>query len=871
MPFVSKTQKEIEKKERETQNKLIELLRKSETPEQKERIKALLREQAPINLYEEVLKEAPTEKQVVGAATELATLAALGKLSKLAAPVKSKLIRYPLEIAKSGTITGTLTGAEEAMKKEATKEDILKQAKKGAKIGAAVTAALIGAGELIPRASRLIGRQWQKAVKWAEKELAKEIPKGSEIEKTLATIGEERTFKQKVAQKVLGLESFKTKLYTRFLDKNYIFDRIERMIVETKQRPLKEYEKVGRDIKLLYSIADVKSEAQVLDLLNKYGSLDEVTKKKALAYITQLDYIERAKLGLDVPKGQTLEQLQAGLKKIVEEIGDDMPKVEEFRKALQNHFVNLLNERVEAGVISKELRDKLLATHPNYIPHKVLIDIDERAYQFIKDSFNVPHSDIMRAIGSTKNIKNPLVASINKTIIANRVIEKNKLLNNLARTLLENPDLFPGVREISKDAVVPEGFGKINYLVNGKVKTLMVPKDLEVAIKNIDRPLTPSWFRLLTAPQRIFKKFATQLNPSFAVPNKFRDAQTAAITSASFIEEAAKRYGLTPLGIDIDRLTPKEILKLYRESGGWGANIFQEGDTEYIFSKLTKIGITKKLGNLNPLEFFEKINDSVETSTRLEVFKTALKQGLSPKDAAWVARNATIDFSKMGSWMEPLNRAIPFLNARVQGFVNIASSLFKNPEVFARTINWITTYPAILLHAHNRRFETYGKISQYIKNRYWVIMIGETDGIDPYTGEAIKVPQFITIPKSEGQQMIASPIQWYLEKEDKTDYRKVNEMIIDIIGEASPMWFQSWSSQNLFLSLASQMGPVVSVPMGLAAGKSPFYGTPIVPPEKEKAPPYLQYSRTTPRILRWAAEKLAAAKILNVSPAQIDF
>ena len=144
-------------------------------------------------------------------------------------------------------------------------------------------------------------------------------------------------------------------------------------------------------------------------------------------------------------------------------------------------------------------------------------------------------------------------------------------------------------------------------------------------------------------------------------------------------------------------------------------------------------------------------------------------------------------------------------------------------------------------------------------------MTGETDGVNSYTGDPIKVPQFITIPKGEGQALVSGPIQYYLEKSDGVDYRKTSEMIADTIGSASPLEFQTWGGGNIWLTLAGQLGPMVSIPAGLASGKVPYTGSQIVSQSRQQAEPYMQFSKYTPEITK------DIGKMLNVSPAQIDF
>jgi hypothetical protein len=144
-------------------------------------------------------------------------------------------------------------------------------------------------------------------------------------------------------------------------------------------------------------------------------------------------------------------------------------------------------------------------------------------------------------------------------------------------------------------------------------------------------------------------------------------------------------------------------------------------------------------------------------------------------------------------------------------------------------------------------------------------MTGETDGVDNYTGDPIKVPQFVTIPKGEGQTLVSGPIQYYLEKADGTDFRKVSQMLADTLGSASPLEFQTWGGGNVLLKLAGQFGPGVSIPLGLATNVEPYSGMSIVPESRKTAEPYMQFKKTTPELTKWIGKQL------NVSPAQIDF
>jgi len=908
-------QEEADKRQRELDEQLKKRLKDpTTTADEKNRLVKAARNAGRYNIIEDVVSEAPTSKQVIASAAELAAVATMGfkpklptgatfkyagdivraqrliKTAETAAKVKQmttvgkigfKAGKLALTTVKEAAIGGGWFGLSElASNKDATTNDIVKAAETGALVGGGTVLGMAGLGLVAKGVGKVVGQPIKRAIgkaiigiekvaAGAEKPLAEGA---SQVEKTLSYIGEAKTpLKQKIAKATMAGLEFMRKTESRLIDRFSPLKRIERRLVELNPgKPLQEYQKVYRDARLLQAVSDARAEQKVTELIDKLNPYKDVNKESK-AYITQLDFIDRSRLGQTVAGGQTKEQLTRGLFNMVKEMGPEKAKrVGQVRQIIRDYNIGLLKERVDAGVISQELMDKLIATHPNYIPHNVMMDIEERTIQGLSQSLNVPRTDIMKAFGSVRNIQDPIEATIQRTSITTRLIEKNKLLNNLVR-VQEETGAFPGMKlmytgseaGLKGEQIIaksPLGYDNITLFRNGVKQVWQVPGDIAVAIKNLDAQLTPTWFKILTTPQRLLKKFATQYNLSFTLPNKFRDKQTAYLTARGFIEDLAQRYGATT-----EKVLPENWKELYKISGGYGASIFKEGEGK-ILNDLSKTGMVENIPSwLNPAKIIDKVNDAVEKSTRLEVFKMGLKRGLSLKDAAFASREATIDFAKMGTWMKPLNQAVPFLNARVQGFINLPRAFVNNPEVFARMQLYTAVYPTIALHQHNRRFESYKNISQYMKNKYWVIMTGETDGIDSYTGDPIKIPQFITVPKGEGQTLVSGPIQYFLDKNDGTDFRTTSQMIADVIGSASPLEFQTFNRTNFAATTISQFGPLAKIGVGWATGKDVYTGQPIVPESRQNAPKEMQFTRTTPETTK------ALANIIGISPLQLKF
>lgn len=687
------------------------------------------------------------------------------------------------------------------------------------------------------------------------------LPGGSETERTLTAIGEEDTLTQKVAKTALkGIEQVK-KLPQKLMDRFSPISRIQDLAAEAKGGPLSDTEKVYRNFRLTQPAAEGRAEFMLRDFFDDFKQYDDVADQ-VKARIIKLDLLDRANLGQQVVGGETADTLGAGLQRLVDEAGDNNPRIEAAVESWNKFHFGLLKERLDAGLISQELYDKLITTHPNYMPHNVILDLDEQiAGQFnLGQSMNVANTDIKKAFGSLRKIQDPYVAMVQRTPVATQLIEKNKTLTGLI-DLQEAYDIIPGMKQVTGN--VADDALTINVFRDGVKETWVVPEDVAVAVKNLDYEPMTTLMKWMTAPNRLLKKFATQYNISFTIPNLLRDRQTAAVTADAFIRAISEQSEYVADGTTY---TGDDLYRLWKESGGAFGSVFREGEPpKEVMDSLTGSGFWQKVDDtFNPVKLIDKLNTSIEESTRLMVFERGLSQGLSPKDAAFVAREATVDFAKMGTFMRQLNQVVPFLNARVQGLANVGAAVVANPEHFGRIMTWTAVYPTMVLQSHNRQFESYKNIPQYFKDNYWNIITGEVRTIDE-DGNDIVVPQFISIKKGEAQSLVANPVQHFLDKADGLDYRTTTQMITDTIGNASPVNFSTYDHKHPLLSILGSLGPLANIPIGLATNIDPYSGYKVVPESRRTASPKLQYRDTTPDIIKDIAGQM------NVSPAQIDF
>jgi len=1116
---IKQTENYIQNSQRETLSLYKQAIQEAQTQgdtETVDRIKnKMLSIGDGITLTEQIAKELPSDRAVIASAAELALFAATAyksgltsfkfpttaqlstiRQAKLAQQsidagikslVKSGLVsktayrmaqsvKFLESAAKEGLIGSAFFASIRAQEDNATTDDIVKAAEMGALFGAGTVGAFAG----LAKTFEYGGKKFTQATKYFDKLANKYSSKNAGktattdvVSEVLGTIGEKKRTTPQIAadtylKTVQQIRQFKQK----FIDRGDPIKMIEDLLYETKGAPLTDEERVYRNWRLVNSQADQKAEALVVKLSDDLLKYNDI-RNEYNSYLALLDYIDRAKLGNMTPMGKDVGVLNDKLIAMSEQLGaDTMIRLGEVRQIISKYNLDDLAEKLDAGIINRTQLENLVKEHPNYIPHDVIMEVEEQSLNRLSSSFNVSKTDLMKAVGSVKNIQNPLEAIMQRTVLSKRVIEYNKWLRDLtnlqkqyglvegmtvlrsaenverrfdvlsqlktlrselkakskvlskekkfsgkvqteinklekeldlldkefsdefgkffkqgegytkivstkattktipfelseaeniarkAKTLdefssdktitklfesgkferfgfksldsfyktvkepfkegviKESEKIIKGSAEklstitkeseqlqtllertqslsktsaddavmVAQDAVKivqeqrktlveelktlsqkykPDEMGTINLYNNGIREIWAVPKDIEAVVKG-----TGSWLpqgiigKVLLGAQKLMKQGATTLNPAFALQNFARDKQTALFADA-FIQEIAKYSGTSQKLVN---LTKDEIVKLYETSGTFGSSIFREGEDE-IFKMLQEKGLnTGSFKNeFNPLELTKKLNESIEQSTRFQVFERAIRAGLSPKDAALVSRDATVDFAKMGTWMESANRAIPFLNARVQGLVNIGRTFKYNPELFARIQLYTAVYPTMLLHSHNRRFQSYQNISQDIKNRYWVIMTGETEAYDSYSGNKIIVPQFISVVKGEAQSLVANPVQWYLDRADGVNYQGVSEMLASTLNNASPLAFQSYNSTGFWATFLSQLGPVANIPIGLASNQNLFYGKPIVPEDRLNAKPEVQVQKSTPRTTRMLAG------LMNVSPARLEF
>lgn len=1050
--YINKLDKQSVAQGQQLESTLNNQINQSKSQEEKQRLLQIKQNylQTTPSVLAEGIKGAPTNKQIIASSVDLALTAALG-LSKGATmgtaskgatalgritPLTKTQIRSMSSLAKEiGAVkmasklrsasrigqvaikTGADVGkyakniaigaglfgvAELHMNRDASVQDVVDSAKTGAIVSAAIPVAGkflgLGAKFVSSAARKTVGvgaeKMMNKIRAIAESDYTK-LAQEMDIDpnKILKIIdGHGDSLKKRMAQKTVEFIDSAKKLKANWLDRFAEIQPLEERIAAVKGEMPSASERLYTQVRTLEDRARNVADEYVTkfnEKLKPYAKIEDDVK----TYLMNLDLIDRGKLDNKLALGLKLEDVLANYKRQMEKLSPEVrAKVVEAGNIIRQSVDDYLTKRVDSGILTKEAVQLMREAHPNYIPHRVILDEEIKALsKLTSNSLNVSKTEVFKAVGSIRKLEDPILALKKMFYTTEHLLHRNQFINNLVETQkkyniiegmkpLETAEKFfqrlealKGLRfladekrKISKviksgnkkyqavtskmkdqmnkvesllekislenvDNVLPTGklnkyFERyeryinkynevltdagakqadllnskatleklkgmsqdlladlnlvkkeikqtgeetISYFKNGVLERWVVPNDIAYAIKNLNQEVTTGFLKTITAPMRVWKSWVTTNNISFAVKNKARDEQTAFVISESLIDEFQKRYGLGPKALN---MSSKEIMDLYRKKGGYGGGLFDEA-TDKLLPKFEQTGIMRVLKEANPLTQIKRINEQMEISTRLKVFEKALKGGLPADQAALIARDATIDFSKMGDKMKALNQAIPFLNARVQAVANMGRAAVNNPEQFMRLMANTSVYPTLLLTKHNSEYESYKNISQDIKNRNWIIMTGETEAF--VDGNRILVPQMFTLPKGEIQQIIASPLQFILDRNMDIDKRKVTEMLGDTIANIDPVGIDMFGSDNMLGQLFSNFGPFATLP-GLYANKHTFFGTPIVPQGKESQSKSRQYKETTPNVIKDVVkifnEKMFGKDTTKgISPAEVEY
>jgi hypothetical protein len=332
------------------------------------------------------------------------------------------------------------------------------------------------------------------------------------------------------------------------------------------------------------------------------------------------------------------------------------------------------------------------------------------------------------------------------------------------------------------------------------------------------------------------------LAPPFALSNFVRDSFHA------FTLTKGQMFPIAPaLKAMFDRFTNTPDYWLYVINGGGFARRFEAEGQLVNQPGLQSLDPRKVVSGVKGVfAAYDATLSAAEYANRIAEFRTNVKKGSSLRQAAYLGRDVSTDFSMRGSsdFLRLFTVSVPFLNARLQGLYRLARATGEmrgnRPRVkwqetlsFTSRALMVVTVPSVVLYLMNRDDERYRNQPDWVRDLHWFVPTGV--GEDDY----------VLIPKPYEVGMIFGSM---VERAMEYLYENDSAELANAIG---------WIFMEAF-SLNPM--PQAYAPIDELRTNKDFTGAPIIPEYLEDVEPGRQYHQYTSDAM------VALGRAVGVSP-----
>jgi hypothetical protein len=579
-------------------------------------------------------------------------------------------------------------------------------------------------------------------------------------------------------------------------------------------------------------------------------------------------YEELANRGItEFPDGKTPADLAAEKAALEARLnaGGKLADVRATTKALTDYSQRMLEAVKDAGIISDAAYQAIRANNEKYVPLQRLEYIEKQVDGRIdsqSDAMSVPTQDLVRSIeGSQKAVADPLESIIRNTYRAETLIARNQVAQSMAE--LSNRPEFAGIVNLLKPNQAPQaGYESFAYLKDGQKQTFEAPADIVDALKRVDKHSADIVTRMFSKSAAMLRAGATTLNVPFALyRNPIRDVQSAYIISkaagASPVEFA--KYWGRGFAAAIGRTKEYDD---YLRSGAAISGGFESMRTLPTKVKQVSRSRAEKVARtiVNPVELVRLAGETFELAPRIGTYLQGKERGLSTVEAAYNARNATVDFQKAGTAGRLVNQWVPFLNARLQGTINLRTSLRDRPGQTALRLGLSVLAPGLATYFNNvtNHKDVWDDIPDFEKEANFLLIYGdEKDDKGRYS-------QVVKIPKGEAGQIAWNTVEGFLEWLYSKNPKTWQQIAMEAASNTSPIGFERDGKFDAGKIASTTLPPTAKGVIEGVTNTNFYTGRPIVPQKMQGASPEQQYRADTPKSV------VSIGKATGISPMKIQ-
>lgn len=372
-------------------------------------------------------------------------------------------------------------------------------------------------------------------------------------------------------------------------------------------------------------------------------------------------------------------------------LAEGKDKYEESAKAHTDYHNELMYKvAVESQLLSKDGATKFEKENPNYMPI-----IREKAKNVGPVGGSAKIGSFERFKGSERNILDPAEASVRVTArimkAAKLQMAKLKFRDNLLENQKEGGEFFiervgtvypekgskvefTPVDSLAEDTLemlekIDVKTGEFSVMENGRLARYKTTPEIAEAfsVSSKDPASQSIFWASLRALAKLQRTLITA-NPVF-MANNFTNDQ---FTAGTFTKVKQTPF-LSSILVAGEMFQGKSDLFYEYLSSGAGNKEFTRFHDDYatrnIFEDSKTTGELLRLQNV-ARTLGEKIDAAgayAEQITRFATYKAGRKAGYSVQESAFMARESTLDFQRVGKWIKGPNQYLPFFNIGFQG------------------------------------------------------------------------------------------------------------------------------------------------------------------------------------------------------------
>ena len=451
------------------------------------------------------------------------------------------------------------------------------------------------------------------------------------------------------------------------------------------------------------------------------------------------------------PEGLTMKEHQAYLDSIPSKTRAKLfPRADEYANVMREQLIELHKE----GLLTDQAYQAIAKKGEFYSLRQYLEAIDpEEKISLRSQSKKVMGSGLHRLDeGSLELMENDhtllleeVVARTQRRVFANRAAQE---LHKLAiKSSDPSQEILSTILKVAEEGEeIPPGYAELHAMVNGERKTIWMREDL--AKEYIDEPLINrqnvlrvlEWLTLA----RPLKISATGWNPEFFITNLPRDMML--MWGATNQYSSIGPIAMAQMVKDMITVAPDLAFKKGRYEKAAQDGMLQD--------LLTTQG--RPINIKGPWKAIAEAvawpGEFTETLTRMAVRERAIKNGMTPEEAAFEARNV-LDYQQSGHAAQVAEVGSPYIKAAIAGTRAVVRYAKEDFGWFLFKLAQLGSFSAGLYYYNtvlSGMPEAYDAIPTTDKAKFFNILVPSMAQTDENGN--VRVP-YIRIAKDQGQQM----------------------------------------------------------------------------------------------------------------------